>query len=183
MIDQHLIDEFNSLSREMIYDLSKTVTVGLPPLKEECPNCKYVDPDDSSLGTFTDFGSITVFSGTACEYVLSAVPFRRNCPICKSSGVLTCKDEITIPSMINYDPHIGSTKELVDFPGGVSYQSIIKLKVDIKFKPYINKAIYYLVDGIKFSHIKTPYKRGMGKLIGVIEIFIGTNDIGKEVKW
>jgi hypothetical protein len=172
MIDQSVVDEYTSLQKQMILDLSKSIIIGLSPLEVECPNCSYIDPDNSSLGTFVDFGeSITVFSGTSCERVISPTPFKRTCKVCNGKGKLICADEITIPALVTKS-QIG----LPDSPAGLVSQKTFRLKTDVVYYDYFVNALYYIIDSKKYEKIKPPIKRGMGNQYGIAEVFVGSVD-------
>jgi len=172
MIDPAFIDDYTRLQKQMVLDLSKQVTIGLPPLEEECPNCAYTDPDNSSLGSFIDFGSpVVVFSGTSCERTIAPTPFKRTCKVCSGKGKLTCAQEVVVPAMVAKS-QIG----LPDSPAGIVSQKTYRVKTDIAYYDYFDEAVYYIIDSKKYEKIKPPIKRGMGDNYGVVEVFVGSVD-------
>lgn len=167
----------------MVKDLSQNIIVGLPMLEEECPNCKFIGPDDSSSSVYSGLtGTVIVFSGTSCERTVTGISFRRRCPVCQGKGVLQCENEKTIYAMVNWDPtrfDVGSDAIPVT-PAGLGSQKIVRIKTDIVYWEDIKDAEYYEINGMRLEPFQEPYKRGMGKREAVVVAFLSTTEASEE---
>lgn len=181
MVPIWFIKDYQKIQKQVISDLSRLVIIGLESeLVIDCPNCAGDSVTDLSAGIYTAFsGSITVFSGTLYERVITTKPFKNRCSICKGIGKLTAPNEINIPCHVQWGP-TSAGSILPSVPGLVG-QHAVRIKTDSKYYQLFLKAKYFIVDGIKVLPTVPSRNRGFGTLNGIVEVVATTEEASREI--
>jgi hypothetical protein len=185
LVPPKFVDDFIKDQKQLIKDLSRSVTLGFPEsVTVNCPNCYYDGASDSSTSIWTGLsGDITVFSGTSSEYTVVAKPFRQKCPVCGGTGALSIQRQTTIQAHVKWTNNkIATDSTYPVTPAGYEGQETVRIRADSRHYDDFVKATYFIVDGVTVKPASPPYIRSMKKADGIVQIVCKTSESGnKEV--
>jgi len=167
----------------------RPVTVMLPEIKTDCPNCLHdvVFNQDESTNRYNELfiRPVYIFPGTSEEEIVYPQPFNvaalpsgivfdpvdpnpkilktTICPVCAGRGYLSIKPVVCITANYNWDPRSPTTDgAIVDTSAGRSPANIGILKGHLKDYAICRDSIGFIVDGVECEMITPPTKRGVG---------------------
>lgn len=168
---------YRDLIKTVVEDLHKPVLVFSPPLKEDCPNCKWDSINNASSGKFQDSFvlDVVIFGET-----ISPTPFSRSrCPICYNVGYLIQEVRRNVKALVKWNPT--AADDIESLPVGREGKAVVRIKVLRADYEIVNEALYMLVDGVKCEMIRAPTVRGLGTQEELIIAYLLEVEPGKDV--
>jgi hypothetical protein len=119
-------------------------------IKGTCPNCVYDPVKKASTGTFKTGGP---------------QPFTTKvCPVCKNVGTLDTVKAQTVVANVQVGTAPGTTDTYTPQPAGNLKPGFARVKTYAKDKDLVDKASYFLIDGVRYSRHTNPETRGLQTL-------------------
>ena len=161
---------YKKVMNQVVEDLSNTIIVYSPSDKVECPNCYYDSVTNKSSGVFDSsfVSSVTIFSGTSSEQVITPISFTNGrCPVCFGNGFLERELSTTIKALIDFFPselrdQRGSDIGLSWYPYGRDGKSYVQLKTHKKYYNLLLNALFVEHAGVRYEFVQHPLFSGVG---------------------
>lgn len=167
-----------SLIKATIADLGKSVTIYLPPLTADCPQCIWDPTNERSTGQSDPsfVAPVVIFGET-----ITPQPFTRGrCPVCKNAGKLTKEVKRSVKALVRWNPE--GPEDLQILPVGREGASVVRIKALPTNYELISSAIYFVVDGVRCEIIRSSTIRALGTTEGMVVAFLQEVEVGKDTK-
>jgi hypothetical protein len=169
---------YKDLIKQVVEDLHKPILVFSPPLKEDCPNCKWDSVNRTSSGKFQDSFVVPVVIFTE---TISPVNFTRGrCPVCRGVGYLQQAVQRNVKALVKWNPT--TAEDIESLPIGREGTALVRIKVLRADFDLINGAEYFQVDGVRCEMIRAPTIRGLGTQEELVIAYLQEIEPGTDVK-
>jgi hypothetical protein len=183
-IPKGLKTQFKKGIKEYLKTMGRNITVVLPPVSTDCPNCLYNTGSKQSSNVFNlEFiRPVNVFPGKSYQRTVYPVPFNipdtaldpaiqfdpslsnpkilksSICPVCKGKGVLTEENTHCIRALVTWNPK----EEYLDLSAGRDGVPICRLKTYKEHYALCRDAKSFIIDGVKCVLESPPKVKGLG---------------------
>lgn len=188
-IPKSISKEFKKGIADLITQQGRKVTVCLPDVVTDCPNCLYDSVTRASAGVYdlSFIRPVYIFPNTDQEKIIYPRPFNVSeeivnsgvvydpnivnpgilnttiCPVCKGKGVLTTTPTVCIKAIVTWDPksptHDGT---MVEYSAGRFNSNIARLKTYPCNYAVCREAKKFTVDGVSCEIFRPAHVKGIG---------------------
>ncbi len=159
--------------KRTVRGLGRRITVYMPSLEQECPNCYYDKVNRTSSG-------IPKVGPSNPNYFTVG-----RCPVCLGRGVLTTVRKRCIQGIVIWNPAGDAMNSLTFTPAGFEGATRVEIKTDPCHLDLIKEAEYVVIDGIRCKLSNPPIIRGIGEKEILIAYFFTADkprrDSGEEL--
>jgi hypothetical protein len=143
---------FTEAVEGLITDLNKRHKFHVVTLsKGACPNCHLDPTTNTSSGTYNGTGP-KPFSG-------------KQCPVCRTAGYVTTERKQLITANVQVGTAPDAQGSFVPSPAGKLSPGHAKVKTFAKYQSLVDRASWFLIDGVRYSRHTDPESRGLQTLV------------------
>jgi hypothetical protein len=152
-VDNNLVNLFTDTIEQLMADLGRAITLRLPALTLDCPNCGWDHIHQRSNNIYTANASGTTLN--------KSFPPGQRCPVCRGAGKLQFKRDTTYTALIGKNPNA----EEFDYTAyGLVPDIVVRTKtVGTSFSD-MEIAQFAIIDGDEYERVTFPQKTGLRDL-------------------
>jgi hypothetical protein len=152
-VDDNLVNLFTETIEQLMADLGRAVTLRLPPLTLDCPNCGWDHIHQRSSNIYTPNAS-----GVTLD---KSFPPGQRCPVCKGQGKLQFKRDTTYTALIGKNPR----DDEFDYAAhGLVPSNVVRTKtVGTSFSD-MEITQFIIIDDVEYEKVTFPIKTGLRDL-------------------
>lgn len=165
----------------------KPVTIILPEISADCPNCisdtQFGQNESSNVYNISFIRPVNVFAGTSESITIYPQPFNISslpsgivldpsvsnpkilkttiCPVCKGKGKLTVTPSACISANWNWGSR-SNEGEIIDYSAGRTPDNVALVKTDLCNYALCRDAKKYILQGVECEMTHPPIKKGVG---------------------
>jgi hypothetical protein len=152
-VNDALVQLFQSRIEQLISDLGRDITLTLPPLRLDCPNCGW---------DFVQQRSNNIHTPNASGAGLNkSFPNGQRCPVCNGAGKLDFSRQIIHKALIGFGP---APEEFNYELWGLTPADVIRTKTKLVTQPDFDLSQFAIIDGFECEKITIPRKTGLRDL-------------------
>ena len=166
---------YKDLIKQVVEDIHKPIIVALPPVKADCPNCKFDSINKTSSGQFDSafITPVVIFGKT-----INPISFNRGrCPVCFGKGYLEQAVTRNVKALVKWNPQGG--EDIETLPVGREGKAVVRIKTLRSDFELVVTADHFLIDGVKCELIQPPTIRGLGTQEELVVAFLQEVEPGK----
>lgn len=188
--------------KNYIKEMGREITVILPPVEADCPNCIWDAVSNKSTNVYNQafIRPVNIFPGKSYQTLVYPKPFNISdsdvdpgiqydptlpnpaplkssvCPVCKGKGVITKDNNICIKAHITWNPK----EEYLDLSAGRDGVPMCRIKTYKDHYSLCTEAKSFLIDGVKCVMETPPKVKGLGD-VHLIEFYLVQTQVDDKV--
>ena len=157
-VNDALVLLFQSRIEQLISDLGRDITLTLPPLLLDCPNCGFDFIQQRSNNIYT--------SNASGDGLNKSFPTGQRCPVCRGRGKLEYPRQIVHKALIGFGP---APEEFNYELYGLTPDQVLRTKTTLVTLEDFNLSQFAIIDGFECEKIAIPRKTGLRDLAFLVQ--------------
>jgi len=156
LVDDNTFQLYKEGMASMRETLGRRITVRLPAIAQNCPNCRWDDVNQTSSGVYSPIYPYP-------SDIPGPKEFKGRCPICRGSGKVSMASQVKrVKGQCTW---LEGEDRKIEVGGKTYYVDMEASNVDVRYYDLFEKAESFVVDGLELELRVKPIKEGLRDLI------------------